>query len=68
MVSLRGCVIFVGNLDIFDLIVTSCKLLKEQINQKCHCLKHKIRDGKMYPIRGYPARPDPIVSGFIRPV
>ena len=27
-----------------------------------------LRDGKMYPIRGYPARPDPNGSGFIRPV
>ena len=42
MVSLLGCVIFVGNLDTFVLIVTSCKLLREQTNQKCKCLKHKI--------------------------
>ena len=31
-------------------------------------LATETRDGKMYPIRGYPARPDPNGSGFIRPV
>ena len=40
--NLLGCVIFVGSLDIFILIVTSCKLLREQTNQKCQFLKHKI--------------------------
>ena len=42
MISLHGFVIFVENLDTFVQIVTSCKLLREQTNQKCLCLKHKI--------------------------
>ena len=42
MVSLLGCVIFVGSLDTFVQTVTSYKLLREQISQKCQCLKHKI--------------------------
>ena len=33
--SLLGCVIFVGSLDTFVQTVTSCKLLREQISQKC---------------------------------
>ena len=37
-----GCVIFVGSMDTFVLLVTSCKLLREQTDQKCQCLKHKI--------------------------
>ena len=40
--SLLGFVIFVGNLDTFVQTVTSCKLLREQTNQKCLCHKHKI--------------------------
>ena len=42
MVSLFGFVIFVGSLDTFVQTVTSCKLLKEQTNQKCLCHKYKI--------------------------
>ena len=33
---------FLGSLDTFVQIVTSCKLLREQISQKCQCLKHNI--------------------------
>ena len=35
-------VIFVGSLDTFVQTVTSCKLLREKTNQRCHCLKQKI--------------------------
>ena len=42
MVSLLGFVIFVGSLDTFVQTVTSCKLLREQTNQKCLCHTHKI--------------------------
>ena len=42
MVSLLGFVIFVGSLDTFIQTVTSCKLVREQISQKCLCHKHKI--------------------------
>ena len=41
-VSLLGFVIFVGSLDTFVQTVTSCKLVREQISQKCLCNKHKI--------------------------
>ena len=37
-----GFVIFVESLGTFIQTVTSCKLLREQINQKCLRLKHKI--------------------------
>ena len=36
------CHFFVGSLGTFIQIVTSCKLLREQTNQKCLCLKHMI--------------------------
>ena len=42
MISLHGFVIFAESLGTFVQIVSSCKLLREQTNQKCLCLKHKI--------------------------
>ena len=42
MISLHGFVIFVKSLGTFVQTVTSCKLLREQTNQKYMCLKHKI--------------------------
>ena len=42
MIDLHGFVIFVESLGTFVQIVSSCKLLSEQISQKYMCLKHKI--------------------------
>ena len=41
-IDLHGFVIFVESLGTFVQIVSSCKLLSEQISQKYLCLKHKI--------------------------